>query len=66
MRAINQGLPVPTMLVPLAGAAGGLLSGIVFGSITTKKAGTIFALITLGVGELVLCGDLHAPAHFRR
>src|SRR5258707_15481475 len=28
MRAINHGLPVPIVLVPLAGAAGGLLSGI--------------------------------------
>ena len=64
MRAINQGLPVPTMLVPLAGAAGGLLSGIVFGSITTKKAGTIFALITLGVGELVYAATFMLPRIF--
>src|SRR5947209_8478486 len=47
MRAINHGLPLPMVLVPLAGAVGGLLSGIVFGAVTTRRAGTIFALISL-------------------
>jgi branched-chain amino acid transport system permease protein len=64
MRAINHGLPVPIVLVPLAGAAGGLLSGILFGSVTTKKAGTIFALITLGVGELVYAATFMLPGIF--
>jgi branched-chain amino acid transport system permease protein len=64
MRAINQGLPLPIMLVPLAGAAGGLLSGMLFGSVTTKKAGTIFALITLGVGELVYAATFMLPGIF--
>jgi len=64
MRAINHGLPAPMVLVPLAGAVGGLLSGIVFGSITTKKAGTIFALITLGVGELVYAATFMLPGIF--
>src|SRR4029077_9876801 len=40
MRAINQGLPLPMVLVPLAGAAGGLLGGLVFGAMTTRRAGT--------------------------
>lgn len=53
LRAVNAGLPIPVPLVPLAGAAAGLLFGILFGSVTTKKAGTIFALITLGIVELV-------------
>jgi branched-chain amino acid transport system permease protein len=64
MRAINHGLPVPIVLAPLAGAAGGLLAGIVFGSVTTKKAGTIFALITLGVGELVYAATFMLPGIF--
>ena len=64
MRAINHGLPVPIVLVPLAGAAGGLAAGIVFGSVTTKKAGTIFALITLGVGELVYAATFMLPGIF--
>lgn len=53
LRLVNAGLPIPVPLVPLAGAAAGLLFGILFGSVTTKKAGTIFALITLGIVELV-------------
>ncbi|MFL6646688.1 MAG: branched-chain amino acid ABC transporter permease [Sulfurifustaceae bacterium] len=64
MRAINAGLPVPMMLAPLAGALGGLLFAIVFGSLTTKKAGTIFALITLGIGELVHSATLMLPSFF--
>jgi branched-chain amino acid transport system permease protein len=53
LRAINGGLPIPMPLVPLAGAAGGLAVGIVFGALTTRRAGVVFALISLGVGELV-------------
>ena len=41
MRAINHGLPLPMVLVPLAGAAGGLLGGLVFGAMTTRRSGTI-------------------------
>jgi branched-chain amino acid transport system permease protein len=54
MRAINGGLPLPMPLVPLAGAAAGLLFGMLFGALTTRRAGVVFALISLGVGELVL------------
>jgi len=53
MRAISGGLPIPMPLVPLAGAATGLFFGLLFGSVTVRRAGVIFALISLGVGELV-------------
>jgi len=53
MRAINGGLPLPLPLVPLAGAAGGLAVGLLFGAVTTRRAGVVFTLISLGVGELV-------------
>jgi branched-chain amino acid transport system permease protein len=53
MRAINGGLPIPMPLVPLAGAATGLFFGLLFGSVTVRRAGVTFALISLGVGELV-------------
>ena len=53
MRAIAAGLPVPMPLVPLAGAACGLFFGLLFGAVTTRRAGVVFALISLGVGELV-------------
>src|SRR6185369_8081487 len=64
MRAINHGLPLPMLVVPLAGAAGGLLAGVLFGAVTTKRAGTIFALISLGVGELVFAATFMLPGIF--
>ncbi|MGE5064033.1 MAG: branched-chain amino acid ABC transporter permease [Myxococcales bacterium] len=64
MQAINRGLPLPIPLAPLAGAAGGLVFGIVFGSATTRRGGTIFALISLGVGELVYAATFLLPGYF--
>lgn len=64
MRAINHGLPLPMLLVPLAGAAGGLFAGLLFGAVTTRRAGTIFALISLGVGELVYAATFMLPGVF--
>jgi branched-chain amino acid transport system permease protein len=57
MRAINAGLGLPMPLVPLAGAAAGLFFGMLFGSLTTRRAGVVFALISLGVGELVFAAS---------
>jgi branched-chain amino acid transport system permease protein len=64
MRAINHGMPLPMPLVPLAGAATGLFFALLFGSVTTRRAGTIFALITLGVGELVYAATFMLPGYF--
>jgi len=44
-------LPLP--LVPLVGGVAGGLVAFVLGFVTTRKAGTAFAMITLGIGELV-------------
>src|SRR5437879_1035804 len=64
MRAINHGVALPIPLAPLAGALTGLTFGILFGSVTTKRAGTIFALITLGIGELVYATMFMLPTYF--
>ena len=64
MRSINQGLPLPIVAVPIAGALGGFVAGIAFGAVTTRKAGTIFALISLGVGELVYAATFMLPGLF--
>jgi branched-chain amino acid transport system permease protein len=45
--------PVPLLAVPLIGGLGGLCFGIVFGSLASKRGGTIFAMISFGLGELV-------------
>ena len=64
LRAVNGGLAIPIPLVPLAGALAGLAAGIIVGAVATRRAGTIFALITLGVGELVHAASLMLPAFF--
>jgi len=53
LRAINAGLPVPVPLVPAVGAIAGLVFGMLFGSVTARRGGVVFALISLGIGELV-------------
>jgi branched-chain amino acid transport system permease protein len=52
---IRDALPVPLPLVPMVS---GLLFGIVFGSVSTRRAGTVFAMISLGLGELVASSSL--------
>ena len=54
----------PVSLLPLVGGAGGLLFGIVFGYLTTKRAGTTFAMISLGIGEMVFAASLMFPGFF--
>jgi branched-chain amino acid transport system permease protein len=56
--AIAKGLPLPVALVPLAGGLTGLFFGIVFGAVSTRRAGTAFAMISLGIGELVASSAL--------
>ena len=55
---------VPVSLLPLVGGVAGLLVAALLGSITTKKSGTIFAMITLGIGELVFSMSLMLPEFF--
>ena len=64
MRAINAGLAIPMPLVPLAGAAAGLAFGMLFGALTTRRGGTVFALISLGLGEWVHASSLMLPSFF--
>ena len=56
--------PVPMSLVPLAGGAAGIFFAALLGYVTTKKAGTPFAMITLGIGELVAPMVLMVPEFF--
>lgn len=45
--------PLPLEVFPLAGGATGLVFGLIFGAVATRRSGTAFAMITLGIGELV-------------
>lgn len=54
LNAIGDGqFWLPVELVPLAGGVGGLFFAIVLGWLVTKQRATAFAMITLGIGELV-------------
>ena len=55
---------VPVSLLPLVGGLAGLLVAALLGALTTKKSGTIFAMITLGIGELVFSMSLMLPEFF--
>jgi branched-chain amino acid transport system permease protein len=51
--AIAGKLPVPLPVIPLVGGLGGLAFAIMFGWVSTKRSGIAFAMISLGLGELV-------------
>ena len=56
--------PLPLPLLPLVGGLAGLAFGVLFGYVTTRRAGTTFALISLGVGEMVFACSLMFPGFF--
>ena len=65
MNLAGQGVwRVPLVLVPLVGGAVGLLCAALLGFVSTRKAGTPFSMITLGLGELVAAMALMFPEFF--
>ncbi len=65
LNLVSKGqLPIPVSLLPLVGGISGMLFAVVFGWVTTKKSATTFAMITLGVGELVWASALMFPEFF--
>jgi len=57
-------LPLPVSLVPIVGGLAGVGFAVLFGYVTTRKSGTTFAMITLGLGELVFALSLMIPEFF--
>ena len=51
-------LPIPVSLVPMVGGLAGVFFAVLLGYVTTKKSGTPFAMITLGMAELVFAMSL--------
>jgi branched-chain amino acid transport system permease protein len=62
--ASKGGWPIPLMLIPLVGGIAGMFFAMLLGFVTTKKSGTTFAMITLGIGELVASMALMFPGFF--
>ncbi len=57
-------LPIPMAAVPLIGGLAGMGFAVLFGYVTTRKSGTTFAMITLGLAELVFAMSLMIPEFF--
>jgi len=54
MNAVIHGkLGVPVAVVPIVGGLAGLAFGVLFGLVSTRRAGLVFSMISLGIGELV-------------
>ena len=65
LNLIGKGVfPFPITLLPLIGGLSGMAFGILFGYVTTRRAGTTFALISLGIGEMVFACVLMFPGFF--
>ncbi|MEY4977459.1 MAG: hypothetical protein RIQ97_2654 [Pseudomonadota bacterium] len=62
MHALNAAtagtLAIPVSLLPLVGGVAGMGFAVLLGYVTTRKSGTPFAMITLGVAELVFAMSL--------
>ena len=59
LNAIGQGtLQLPVVVLPLVGGLAGMGFAILLGYVTTKKSGTTFSMITLGMAELVFAMSL--------
>jgi branched-chain amino acid transport system permease protein len=51
-------LPIPLPLVPLVGGLAGLFFAALLGWVSTQRSGTAFAMISLGVAELIASSAL--------
>ena len=64
LNKISGGWPLPVSLIPVVGGLASMAVAILLGWVTTKKAATPFAMITLGIGELVWAMSLMFPDFF--
>lgn len=65
IRLASQGAPaIPLPFMPLLGGLAGGAAAAVLGFICTRRAGTTFAMITLGIGELAAAVALMFPGVF--
>ncbi|MBC7213633.1 MAG: branched-chain amino acid ABC transporter permease [Burkholderiaceae bacterium] len=65
MNLASQGsIALPLVLVPLVGGVAGMFFAALLGYVSTRKAGTTFAMITLGIGELMASMALMFPGFF--
>ena len=64
LNLVTHGMPLPVSLIPVVGGLSSMLVAVLLGWVTTKKAATPFAMITMGIGELVWAMSLMFPEFF--
>jgi branched-chain amino acid transport system permease protein len=64
LNLVSGGLALPVSLIPIVGGLASMAFAILLGWVTTKKAATPFAMITMGIGELVWAMSLMFPEFF--
>ena len=62
--ADGHGIAFPLVLVPVVGGLMGALVAVPLGYVSTEKAGPTFAMISLGIGELVVAIAIMLPDLF--
>jgi branched-chain amino acid transport system permease protein len=64
LNTVTHGFPLPVSLIPVVGGFASMGVAVLLGWVTTKKAATPFAMITMGIGELVWAMSLMFPEFF--
>jgi branched-chain amino acid transport system permease protein len=65
LNLVGQGrLAIPVAALPLVGGVSAAIFGALIGWVTTRKAGVAFAMISLGIGEMVHGMSLMFPTFF--
>ena len=64
MELVGNGVPVPLVLTPLFGGLFGLIAAFLIGSFSTRRAGTVFAMISFGIAELVAASAIILVSFF--
>ena len=59
-----DGWMIPLPLLPFFGGLFGLIFALIIGYFSTRRAGTVFAMISLGVGELIAACSIIVVAFF--
>ncbi len=64
LKLIEGGSTLYVLALPLIAGVAGALAAVVLGFFTTRRGGTPFAMISLGIGELVYVGAAMLPSVF--
>lgn len=65
LNMVSRGqIAFPVTLLPAIGGLAGMAFAVLLGYVTTRRSGTTFAMISLGIGELIAACSLMFPGFF--